>query len=246
MKFVISSSYGNDSVALIHWAHQQGLSDVVVAYCDTGWAAPGWLQRVEQGEALARSYGFESVRLQSMGMPDLVRHKQGWPGNGQQFCTAFLKGLPFLNWIDEADPARQATVMIGKRRAESRARADTPEYVQGSEYHGGRTVWHPLYRHADAERDALVERSGMEHLSHRSQECSPCVNANRLDLMRLTPGEIERVNDLEAEIGKPMFRPKRFGALGIHGVIAWARDGRERASIEDEERACAGLFGCGL
>lgn len=246
MKYVISSSYGNDSVALIQWAHQQGLADVVVAYCDTGWAAPGWLQRVDQGEALAKACGFDVVRLQSMGMPDLVRHKQGWPGNGQQFCTAFLKGLPFLNWIDEADPERQATVMIGKRRAESRARADTPEYVQGSEYHGGRTVWHPLYRHTDAERDALVERSGMERLAHRSQECSPCVNANRLDLLRLTPGEIERVNDLEAEIGKPMFRPKRFGSLGIHGVIAWARDGRDRASIEDEERDCASLFGCGL
>jgi hypothetical protein len=71
------------------------------------------------------------------------------------------------------------------------------------------------------------------------------VNANRGDFLRLTDAEIERVNDLEAEIGKPMFRPKRFNALGIHGVVVWAKDGRKRASIDDAEAECASLFGCG-
>ena len=107
-------------------------------------------------------------------------------------------------------------------------------------------MWHPLYLHTEAERDALLERAGIEKLPHRSLECNPCVNANRADFLRLTDGEVERVNDLEVEIGKPMFRPKRFGALGIHGVIVWANDGRKRASFDNEEGECAGLFGCGL
>jgi hypothetical protein len=42
-----------------------------------------------------------------------------------------------------------------------------------------------------------------------------------------------------------MFRAKRFGALGIHGVMTWAKDGRNRASFEEEEESCSGLFGCG-
>ena len=96
-----------------------------------------------------------------------------------------------------------------------------------------------------AERDALLQRAGIEKLPHRSKECSPCVNANRGDFLRLTPGEVERVNDLEVEIARPMFRAKRFGALGIHGVMTWAKDGRDRPSFEEEEESCYGLFGCG-
>lgn len=242
---VISASYGNDSVAMIQWAHETGLADVTVAYCDTGWAAPYWPQRVAQGEALAQSYGFQTVRCKSLGMAELVRMKKGWPGNGQQFCTMHLKGLPFLQWIDEVDPDCKAFVLIGKRRAESEKRKNTPEFIESSEHHGGRTVWHPLYMHTDEARNALLASAGFEVLPHRSRECSPCVNANRPDFLDLTPGEVERVCELEVEIGKPMFRPKRFGAIGIHGVVMWAKQGRDRASIEDEEHDCASLFGCG-
>jgi len=147
---------------------------------------------------------------------------------------------------DEEDKDYKAIVMVGKRRAESEARKNTPEYIHNSDYHGGRTLWHPLYLHTDEERNALITRSGFEPLPHRSLECNPCVNANRQDFLRLTPGEIERVNELEVEIGKPMFRPKRFSALGIYGVIAWAKDGRDRGDFAEEDAQCASLFGCGL
>jgi 3'-phosphoadenosine 5'-phosphosulfate sulfotransferase (PAPS reductase)/FAD synthetase len=242
---VISASYGNDSMALIQLAYEQSLPDVTVAYCNTGWASAKWPQRVIEGERLAQSYGFKTVEILSLGMAELVRMKKGWPGNGQQFCTAHLKGLPFLQWIDEVDPECKAVVLIGKRRAESDKRKDTPEFIESSEHHGGRKVWHPLYMHADDERNALLQRAGIKPLPHRSLECNPCVNANREDFKRLTDGEIERVNDLEVEIGKPMFRPKRFGAIGIHGVITWAKKGRERGDIDAEESECASLFGCG-
>ena len=241
---VLSVSYGNDGIASIQWAKETAQQDVTVAYCNTGWAAPWWPQRVEKGEALARSYGFQTVRCESMGMPALVRMKKGWPGNGQQFCTLWLKGLPFLQWIDEADPEKKAVVVIGKRRAESEERKDTPEFIESSEYHGGRKIWHPLYLHTNEDRDALILRAGWEVLPHRSRECNPCVNANRKTFLGLTPGEVERVNDLEVEIGKPMFRPKRFGAIGIHGVIKWATDGRKRGDIEEEEAQCGSMFGC--
>lgn len=242
----LSVSYGNDSCAMIQWAHEQGLQDVHVVYCNTGWASPAWPARVLRMSSWARSLGFQTHEAQSIGMAELVRIKNGWPGNGQQFCTAHLKGIPFLQWIDEADPQRKAIVCIGKRREESPERSETPEFIEASEYHGGRKVWHPLYLHEESERNALLARAGIEVLPHRSKECSPCVNAKRSTFPLLTPGEIERVSDLEVEISQPMFRAKRFGALGIHGVIAWAKDGRKRGDIEAEEAACAGLFGCGL
>ncbi len=71
------------------------------------------------------------------------------------------------------------------------------------------------------------------------------MNSNRSDFLRLTPGEIDRVSDLEAEIGQPMFRAKRFNAMGIYGVIHWAKHGRDSASVEAEEAECSSLFGCG-
>jgi 3'-phosphoadenosine 5'-phosphosulfate sulfotransferase (PAPS reductase)/FAD synthetase len=149
-RYVISCSYGNDSRAMIQWAHESGIDlfgQVTVVYCDTGWAAPSWAEEIATGEALAHRCGFETVRLTSIGMEELVRTKSGFPGNAQQFCTMFLKGLPYLQWLDEIDPQRTAVTMVGKRREESAARANTPEFVYESEYHGGRTLWHPLYTH---------------------------------------------------------------------------------------------------
>ena len=138
--------------------------------------------------------------------------------------------------------------MIGKRRAESIARRQLTEYIDSSDYHGGRKLWHPLYLHTDSERDELVASSNMELLPHRSQECSPCVNANRGDLMLLTQAQIEHVNEIEVEVGKPMFRPKRFGAVGIYGVMVWAKHGRKRGGWLDplEDEGCGAPFGCGL
>lgn len=46
IRFVIFSSYGNDSCALIQWAHEWQLEGVAVVYSDTGWATVGWEARI--------------------------------------------------------------------------------------------------------------------------------------------------------------------------------------------------------
>lgn len=245
---IISASYGNDSVAMLRWAYERSLPDVAVVYCDTGWAAETWPARVQAGERLARGYGFTTHRVQSIGFAELVRIKSGFPANGLQFCTAHLKGLPFLQWADEADPKAEAIVLIGKRRAESAARAAIPEFVAASDYHGGRQVWHPLFAHSTKERDALLSRAGFAPLPHRSLECNPCVNANRGDFRRLTLVEINKVAALELEIGRSMFRPERFGATGIVSVVRWAKYSPGQANERQADLldlGCGSPFGCG-
>ena len=79
MQYVMFTSYGNDSIALMQWAHERGLRDVHTAYSDTGWAAPWWPARVEQAEAWARSLGFTPHRIASEGMEALVARKKAWP-----------------------------------------------------------------------------------------------------------------------------------------------------------------------
>jgi 3'-phosphoadenosine 5'-phosphosulfate sulfotransferase (PAPS reductase)/FAD synthetase len=247
---VISSSCGNDSVALIQYAYEKRMKNVVVTYIDTGWAAPNWQDRVDIVASWVRRIGFEFVIIHSMGMESLVRMKKAFPSNQYQFCTQHLKGVPFLEWLDDRDPQKRAQVLVGKRRAESIARSKTVEFVYDSEYHGGRTLWHPLYQHSDIERDGLLRRADFEVLPHRSQECSPCVNANRDDFSLLEPLQIQRVSDLEVSVGRSMFRPKRFNALGIHGVMTWAKYGKKKMRLSPEEieigSGCDGYYGCGL
>lgn len=57
MEHLIFASYGNDSIALIQWAHERGLPDVHVAYGDTGWAA-AWA--VARAAAWAASWAASS------------------------------------------------------------------------------------------------------------------------------------------------------------------------------------------
>ena len=234
---VISSSYGNDSIAMIQWAREQGLQDVAVVFVDTGWAAPGWLDRVARMEEWVRSIGFSVVHLKApVSFEDLMLKKKGFPSQRFQWCSGILKGLPFLTWIDDADADNTAVVMIGKRREESQERANTSEFIESSEYHGGRKVWHPLYLHTDAMRDDLLARAGFDVLPHRSKECSPCINSNRQDLRQLTEADIQRVEDLEAKVGKTMLRPKRHGgAKGVRRVVAWAY--AERGQYDDRQES---------
>ena len=228
--YIISVSYGNDSVAMIRLAYEYKLSGSQVVYCETGWAHPSWEDRILQGEGLAKEYGFTPHRIRGeLLFADMVRKKKGFPHHRSQFCTGILKGIPFLKYCEENDIERNATVLIGKRREESKARENTPEYIEDSKYHGGRTVWHPLYLHNEEQRNELVLKTGMEVLPHRSLECSPCVNAKKADFQRVESARIDEIRALEAEVEHPMFRPaKKMGAFGIDEVLRWAVSPRGR------------------
>ena len=226
--YILSVSYGNDSIALIQWAHEKGLENVFVVYCDTGWSHPDWPHRVKKGMALADSYGFTTWNVRGeFTFESMVRMKKGFPSQRYQFCSGILKVFPFLDFTEFLDPDCEAIVLIGKRREESENRKDTPEFIASSEYHEGRTVWHPLYKHTENSRNGLIERAGMDVLQHRSMECCPCVNANRKDLRETPEEQVEKVRVLERAINNNMFRAyKKQGATGIDEVMEWANSGR--------------------
>lgn len=233
--YVIFASYGNDSVALIQWAHEHGLEGVTVAYSNTGWAAHKWAERVRIGREWAESLGFQTVEIPSMGMHGLVRMKKAWPrgGGGKfQFCTEHLKEVPALAWLDRVDPQREAICMVGVRREESANRAQFPEWTESSEKHGGRSLHAPLVRHREAERNALVLKTPLPVLPHRSKECWPCVNARKPELAAMDEPAIVRIEDEEAKAGinsngnaRVMFSPARHnGAVGIRAVVEDAKN----------------------
>lgn len=231
---IIFASYGNDSIALIQWAHERGMKDVIVAYSNTGWAADWWAERVMKAEEWVRTLGFCPEQIDSEGMADLVRRKKAWPrgGGGKfQFCTHALKEEPALRWMDGIDPEKDMTCLVGIRREESANRAQFPEWTENSEKHGGRTLWAPLVRHAEADRNALIAKTPFQPLPYRSKECYPCVNARKAELRHLDAAAIAKIAALELEMGvnskgneRVMFSPARHnGAKGIFEVIEDAK-----------------------
>lgn len=234
---VVGVSWGNDSVALVQFLHEEGLEGVVCLYNDTGWSMPahgnyeGWADRVTRMEAWAQSLGFKTARTASIGMEALVHDRKAWPRQGMQFCTDELKIGPTLKWLCEEDPEREAIMVNGKRRAEGHIRAQTPEWIEESPI-WDRRVWQPLYDHDNEARDALILRGGHEVLPFKSKECMLCVNTNRDGLVAAPEVAIAWVARVEGDVppspttGKPktMFRPARkMGATGIREVVEWAK-----------------------
>lgn len=236
--FIIKASYGNDSVALIQWAYEHNLENVAVLYNDTGWADPAWESRVLECEVWCAARGFAPHRTSSLGMRALVQKKKGWPRQGIQFCTEFLKLEPTARWNDEHNPQRLGVSVIGVRRAESANRARFPEFSVGVD---GATVWAPMVRFSNADRDALLCRARVEPLPHRSKECFPCINANRADILQLTEARVAEIEAFENSLGytskgnpRTMYRPYRYqGATGIREIVRWARSPRGKFNLDD-------------
>lgn len=226
MRFVIFVSYGNDSIALIQWAAEQGLEGVAVVFTDTGWAADGWMERVEKAEEWVRGLGFTPFRTSSIGFRQLARDKKGIPTQQFQWCSFILKIEPGLRWLAENDPQCRAICLIGVRREESGDRADFPEWLVKSANHGGRMMVAPFAAYTSEQRDALIHRAGYEVLPHRSRECR-CINSNRSDMQRFTDADWTAIREVEAEVGKTFFRPQRhMGAKGAAEVRKWANSPR--------------------
>jgi 3'-phosphoadenosine 5'-phosphosulfate sulfotransferase (PAPS reductase)/FAD synthetase len=230
---ILACSGGNDSVALIRWAHENGLRNVTVLFNDTGWAINWWGQRIEKIKDLCFDYGFRFDTTKSEGFKAMVRRKKGFPmaASKMQFCSDVLKTQPTLKWLTKHDPFHFAVIYTGKRRSESQHRAEHPRSVISDTRYKGRPSEHPLVDYADLDRDLMIEKTGLDILLHSSMECFPCVNSNRSDFRLLAryPDRIQEIADLEKEMGftskgKPrvMFRPYRhMGAIGIKEVVKW-------------------------
>lgn len=231
-KYIIFSSMGNDSIALIRWAYIKGIKPHI-GYSNTGWAAKWWPDRVNECENWLKQMGMDFTEIPSEGFKEMVRRKKGFPRQGYQYCTGELKIAPAIKWLDIIDPYKKATILVGLRRAESENRKDHPSRRRSSETHGGRRCIYPLINHSNAERDQLVIDAGFQVLPHRSMECFPCINSNRSDILQLAkdPERIAEIEAFETEMGftdkgKPrtMFRPYRhMGATGIREIVDWAK-----------------------
>lgn len=235
MTIVIRANYGDESIALIQWLHEnpQKNRTVMVCYIDTGWASAEWPKRVLEAEQLAKRYGFTPIRIQSpITFEDLIIQRGDFPSPKFQWCAGFLKGVPFIDWLDKQDPKGEYIIAMAKRQAAYRVTI-LPQ-IEACEHHGDRTVWHPMLEVSHQARDELLERAGFKPQYARSQECEPCVNARESDLARLSSVDREKLKRLELKIKKNLF---------IQGAQVNASRSTSR---DDFTMGCGDPFGCGL
>ncbi len=242
---IIISNYSKRSLALIQWAAERSLPEVTVCYVDTGWSAQGWLEFVSAAERFCRGRGFRVRRLASrVTFADLMDIKRGFPSRKHQWCSLHLKGITLLQWLDEIDADCRATLLLARGAGGESFEKQVPEFVEESEYHGGRRVWHPLFDTDDSELERLFSATGLT-LPAGCSECAPCINSSAAELCRLSEEDIRRIEELEEELGVPMFTVGDAAESGIRAVIHRARE----QNPDDERRpfkyGCSAEFGCG-
>ena len=245
---IIFSSCGNDSLALIQWAIEQKLPNLVVAYSNTKWSTKDWPERVERVRQHVKDNGGVFAVLDSIGFAELARRKKGFPANGMAWCSYNLKIGPAMKWLDLINPGKTATCYTGVMRLESASRKNWPEVLDESPNHGNRKLVSPMATWTLEQRNEYIFRAGFEILPTRSKECEPCVNINLQEIRDMDRGDVVKVIDLEKELGvgersgkpKYMFRPHRMGgAEGFEQVKERAdRGGGKYSPLQDD------LFGC--
>lgn len=174
---VLVANYGNDSIALIQYAFEQGIPDVTVVSIDTDYAPPSWSERVKAAEIWAQSLGFKIVRLKSkLGFNALIEAQGEVPTPKFAWCAVYLKGDTLRTWLSTFDPLKETQLLLARRRDQSPLFSSLSEHLEQTEEYEGRDVWHPLYRHSDVEITALAKKALLPLLSHRSLECDPCIH----------------------------------------------------------------------
>lgn len=231
MDLVIRSNYGDESIALIEWVAQHikavDYDIIYVAYVETGWSASQWEERVSMGEAYAEKKGFKPIRLRSKEtFSELVKSRGSFPSVKFQWCAHFLKGLVFMEWLDEIDLRCEALIVLPKRQA--LYRKPLKEYIKECEFHGERKVWHPMLLVTDEERDAFISQAGFSVLHHASLECAPCIHHQTKERESLSLVDKERLKKLEQVIGKSFFFRREYGKM------------------DGFTMGCGDPFGCGL
>lgn len=243
---IIFGNYGDGTIALIQWAHENALQEVVVCHVDTGFASTSdeWQHQLKKGIALAQGYGFETKVLPAvMTWSELILKRKTFPSAQFQWCAGWLKGMAFLEYLDEIDLSCLATILLPKHVTHARGDVVLQEWESHSSHFGDRRVWQPLYNVSSNDFYELIRRAGFSALYHRSLECAPCIHSTPTDLSRLTLSDQNRVAALEDSLKQSLFVID--GAQGIRAVVEWAQN----QPLEDNKPAyhlgCGTPFACG-
>tara|TARA_B110000879_G_C11149150_1_gene503779 strand:- start:1138 stop:1833 length:696 start_codon:yes stop_codon:yes gene_type:complete len=228
---VLIANYGNASLAMIQWAIETKLDKVVVLSVDTGWQSSHWQTHLTHVFNFLENKGIAFQHLNSQKtFEECVIDRGSFPSKKFQWCASFLKGLPLNDALDVLDIHCKATLHLAKMRVTSRA---NQSLLSGeiSEHYQDRALNYPLLADSFEERDALIKRAGFDVMAHNSQECMPCIHADKSDWQRMSAIDVERLTSLQTNINQKMF---------IEPLSNKAND-----NTQHYDMGCGNVWGCG-
>lgn len=135
--FVISISGGKDSKATLIVSLPLLLkvvkpSQIKVIFCDTGWEKNETIEELNTIKTRLKEFNIEFLTLTNLkypnGMTDLIKHQKAFPSMMAKFCTYKLKMIPALDYYKKLSFNGFSVIsLVGKRRDESKDRANTPD-----------------------------------------------------------------------------------------------------------------------
>lgn len=200
---VASVSGGKDSTALMLALREADVPFRAV-FADTGWEAP---ETYEYLDALRQKIGPIDTVHPKRDMVASVRHRAGFPGRMQRWCTRELKLDPIRAYHTKLETERGVDTVsaMGVRAEESAARAKMSAWVDDDEWGGW--VWRPLLAWSIEDVLLIHRRHGVPvnplyEMGSDRVGCFPCIFSNKEEIRSLPEWRIQQIEELEQEATK--------------------------------------------
>jgi len=210
MKYLVSLSGGKDSTACLLWAlNTLPKEDIIPYYIDTKWEHDAVYEYLDY---LEEKFDIKIIRLESEGMEALSKRKKMMPNRMFRFCTENLKIKPAIEFYKTfQDKGIDFINITGVRRDESEARANTESFVISQD---GIKTLHPIaywntQRVFDYHKENGIDVNPLYKKGFSRVGCYPCIYARKHELMIMEDKYLQRLRNLEDEIGSKFFAQDR-------------------------------------
>lgn len=235
MQNIVCVSGGKDSTALALHCIERGLENLVFVYNDTKWEWEGTYKYLEYLNE--RVLGGRLLVLESEGMVALAARKKRFPSSQARFCTEALKIKPLVTYLQSLE--EEYEVWIGKRRDESRARANTQFREWSDTYdcwvNNPLADW-PVEKVFEIHAKYGVDPNPLYKIGMRRVGCFPCINSGLKELKAILTYHPERFDELEqyeADLGRSFWGP---GTIPDWACSNTDTNGAKYPSVSDVRR----------
>lgn len=195
LPLIVSMSGGKDSTATALALREAGLP-FRMAFADTGWEAPETYAHLDYLRGVIGP--IDVVRADRM-MVDAIRHRAGFPGRMQRWCTQELKVQPLRRYHDAI--GADTISVVGVRASESAARAALPAWEDDARWGG--YIWRPIISWTVEDVLAIHHRHNVEihplyQRGHDRVGCYPCIYATKGEIRLIAEHALERIAEIRA------------------------------------------------